>query len=131
MIKGFKDFIARGNVVELAVAVVMGAAFGAVVTALVTDIMTPFIAAIFGKPDFSRLFVTVHNSKILYGSFLNAVLAFLFVAIGVYFAIVLPMNQITARRKRARGLDDKAPQPTELELLAQIRDLIAAERADV
>ena len=97
--KGFKDFIMRGNVVDLAVGVVVGAAFGAVVTALVTDIMTPFIAAIFKTPDFSRLFFTINNSKFMYGDFINAVITFVIVAASIYFLVVLPLNTLIAKAK--------------------------------
>lgn len=127
MLRGFKEFIARGNVVELAVAVVMGAAFGAIVNALVGDIITPLIAAIFGKPDYSRLVWTVHNSKILYGSFINAVISFLLIAIGVYFFIVLPINKLNERARVRRGLPAKVETPagpTEVELLTEIRDAL-------
>ena len=127
MLRGFKEFIARGNVVELAVAVVMGAAFGAIVNALVGDIITPLIAAIFGKPDYSRLVWTVHNSKILYGSFINAVISFLLIAIGVYFFIVLPINKLNERARVRRGLPAKVDTPagpTEVELLTEIRDAL-------
>jgi len=77
MLKGFKEFLLRGNVVDLAVAVVIGAAFGAVVSAFVKDLLTPLIAAVVGKPDFSALTFTVNNSKFLYGEFINAVVSFL------------------------------------------------------
>ena len=103
MLKGFKEFILRGNVVDLAVAVVIGAAFGAVVAAFVKDLITPLIAAIFGKPDFSSLSFTINQSKFAYGSFINAVIAFVLVAAAVYFAIVVPMNAMAARR--AKGED--------------------------
>ncbi|MGH3248025.1 MAG: large conductance mechanosensitive channel protein MscL [Trebonia sp.] len=98
--KGFRDFISRGNLIELAVAVVIGTAFTAVVTALVADLITPLIAAIAGKPNFSALKFTVHNSTFLYGSFINAALAFLIIAAVVYFLIVAPMAKVTARFKR-------------------------------
>jgi large conductance mechanosensitive channel len=126
MIKGFKEFVLRGNVVQLAVAVVMGVAFGAVVNALVQDIIMPFITAIFGKPDYSSLYVTIHRSRILYGSFINAVLSFLFIAIGVYFFIVAPINHFEKLRRRRRGLPEQVPDITELEVLTQIRDLLSA-----
>jgi len=103
MLKGFKEFILRGNVVDLAVAVVIGAAFGAVVTAFVRDIITPLIAAIFGQPDFSNLVFTVNSSKFFYGSFINAVISFVLIAAAVYFAVVVPMNAMAARR--AKGED--------------------------
>src|SRR5947199_7840083 len=95
MLKGFRQFILRGNVLDLAVAVVIGAAFGAVITSFVTNILTPLIAAIIGKPDFSALSFTVNNSVIAYGAFLNALIAFLLVAAAVYFFMVAPMNAYT------------------------------------
>ena len=104
--KGFKQFILRGNVLDLAVAVVMGAAFGAVVTALVKDLVTPFIAAIVGAPDFSAIVVTVNGSKLLVGDFMNAVIAFFLMAVAVYFFIVLPVNSITARMNRGEAPPD-------------------------
>jgi len=100
MWKGFRDFILRGNVVDLAVAVVIGGAFGAIVTALVKDLITPLIAALVGKPDFSALIFTLNGSKFLYGDFLNAVVSFLLIAGAIYFFIVAPMNAINARLKK-------------------------------
>lgn len=105
MLKGFRDFILRGNVVDLAVAVVIGAAFNSIVTALVKDVVTPFIGAIGGQPNFSTLAFTIHNSKILYGDFLNALVSFLIVAAVVYFFIVTPMNRILNRIKRGEKVD--------------------------
>ena len=99
MLKGFRDFILRGNVVDLAVAVIIGAAFGSVVTALTTDIITPFIAAIVGKPSFGDLFVYVHGGKILYGEFLNALIDFVLKASVVYFFIVVPLGYLLTRVK--------------------------------
>ncbi|MBB5056135.1 large conductance mechanosensitive channel [Granulicella aggregans] len=99
MLKGFRDFILRGNVVDLAVAVIIGAAFGSVVTALTTDIITPFIAAIVGKPSFEALFFFVNGGKILYGSFLNAVIDFVLKASVVYFFIVVPLGYLLAKVK--------------------------------
>ncbi len=96
MIKGFRDFILRGNVVDLAVAVVIGVAFGAVITALVKDILTPLIAAIFGSPDFSALTFTINNSQFKYGDFINAIIAFLAIALVIYFVVVVPMQKIAA-----------------------------------
>lgn len=101
MLKGFREFIMRGNVIDLAVAVVMGAAFGAVVSSLVTNVITPLIAAIFAKPDFSALRLTLNGSMIAYGAFLNALISFLLVAVAVYFFIVTPMN--AWKRLAARG----------------------------
>ena len=103
MVKGFKDFILRGNVVDLAVAVVIGAAFGAVITSFVGSILTPLIAAIFGQPDFSALTFTINKSQFLYGSFFNAVISFLFVAAAIYFVVVVPLNKLAERR--AKGAD--------------------------
>jgi large conductance mechanosensitive channel len=104
--KGFRQFIFRGNVLDLAVAVVMGAAFAAVVTALVKDLITPLIAAIAGSPDFSSIAVTINGSKLLIGDFLNAVIAFLLMATAVYFFIVLPVNSLTARLNRGEAPPD-------------------------
>jgi large conductance mechanosensitive channel len=101
MLKGFKQFILRGNVLDLAVAVVIGAAFGAVVTSFVTNILTPLIAAIVGKPDFSALNFTVNGAVISYGTFVNALIAFLLVAGAVYFFMVAPMNAWKARAARS------------------------------
>ena len=97
--KEFKAFLLRGNVVDLAVGIVIGAAFGAVVTALVADLITPIIAAIIGKPDFSGLTFSINGSKFLYGSFLNALLAFISIAAAVFFFVVKPVNALMARRK--------------------------------
>lgn len=104
--KGFKQFLLRGNVVDLAVAVVMGAAFGAVVTALVADLLTPLIAATVGKPDFSNIFFTVNGSKFKIGEFANAVIAFVLISAAIYYSVVLPMNTIMARVKRGQAPPD-------------------------
>jgi large conductance mechanosensitive channel len=100
MLKGFKEFLLRGNVVDLAVAVVIGGAFGAIVTALVKDLLTPLIAALVGKPDFSALTFTINNSKFLYGDFLNGVVSFVLIAAAIYFFIVVPVNAINARMRK-------------------------------
>ena len=100
MFTGFKQFILRGNVVDLAVAVVIGGAFGAVVAALVKDLLTPLIAAIVGQPDFSAIQFTVNGSKFLIGDFVNAIIAFLLVAAAIYVFVVAPMNAIAERRRR-------------------------------
>jgi len=97
VLKGFRDFILRGNVVDLAVAVVIGTAFGAVVTALVEGIITPLIGAIVGKPTFGDLRFTINDSEFLYGNVLNAVITFLAIAAVVYFLVVQPMNALEAR----------------------------------
>lgn len=106
MIKGFRQFIMRGNVMDLAVAVVIGAAFGAVVTSFVTNILTPLIAAIVGKPDFSAFSVTANGAVIGYGIFLNALISFLLVAAAVYFFMVAPMNAWKARAARGQAPSD-------------------------
>jgi large conductance mechanosensitive channel len=95
--KGFKQFLLRGNVVDLAVGVVIGAAFGGVVTALVKDLLTPLIAAIVKQPDFSAFTFTVNGSKFLYGEFINALLSFLIVAAAIYYFVVLPINALISR----------------------------------
>jgi large conductance mechanosensitive channel len=100
MLKGFRDFVLRGNVVDLAVGVVIGAAFGAVVTSFTKDLLTPLIAVIFGKPDFSNIAFTINGSKLMVGSFLNALISFLLVATAVYFAVVLPVNALMDRFKK-------------------------------
>jgi large conductance mechanosensitive channel len=104
-LKEFRAFLLRGNVVDLAVAVVIGAAFGAVVASLVADLITPIIAAIFGKPDFSNLTFTINGSEFRYGSFINAVIAFLTVASAIFWLVVLPMNRLAARRRTEEPVD--------------------------
>ena len=106
MLKGFRDFILRGNVVDLAVAVVVGAAFTAIVNALVTDIINPLIAAIVSKPDFSYIIVELHGGKIKIGDFFNALISFLLIAASVYFFFVLPINALLRRLHPAK---DAAP----------------------
>ncbi len=100
MLKDFKKFILRGNVVDLAVAVVIGAAFGAIVTALVKDLITPLIAAVVGKHDFSSLYLTLNGSKIMYGDFLNAVISFLLIAAAIFFLVMKPINRLIAYSNR-------------------------------
>ncbi|MFB3820010.1 MAG: large conductance mechanosensitive channel protein MscL [Candidatus Methylomirabilales bacterium] len=106
MLKGFRQFIMRGNMLDLAVGVVLGAAFGAVVTALVKDLLTPLIAAAVGQPDFSAIAFTVRGSKFLIGDFVNALLSFLLVAAAVYFFVVVPMNALMARVHRGEAKPD-------------------------
>src|SRR4051812_1202185 len=108
MLTGFKQFLLRGNVLDLAIAVVIGGAFGTVVTALVKDLITPLIAAIVGQPDFSAIAFTVNGSKFLIGDFINAIVSFLLIAFAVYFFIVMPMNTLTARMRRGEA----SPDPT-------------------
>jgi large conductance mechanosensitive channel len=103
MMKGFQQFLLRGNVIDLAVAVVIGGAFGAVVTALVKDLLTPLIAAIVGQPDFSAIVFTVNGSRFLIGDFINALLAFVLVSAAIYFFVVAPMNMMVERRRRGQA----------------------------
>jgi len=111
MLKGFREFILRGNVVDLAVAVILGAAFNAIVGSLVSDVLNPLIAATIGKPDFSYLILTLHGGKIKIGNFLNAVVSFLIVASTVYFAVVLPTNTLLARLKKPEPPAPPATKP--------------------
>ena len=106
MLKGFRDFILRGNVVDLAVAVVIGAAFGAVVTAFVENIITPLIAAIIGKPSFSELHFTINHSVFGYGNVINALITFLAIAAVIYFFVVQPLNALQARLKPGKPVDE-------------------------
>jgi len=105
---GFKDFLLRGNVVDLAVGVVIGAAFGGVVTAFTKDLLTPMIAAVAGKPDFSAIVFELNGSKFLVGDFINAIISFLLVATAVYYFVVLPMNALMAKMNKPAP----APEPT-------------------
>ena len=97
MFKGFREFILRGNVIDLAVAVIIGAAFSAITKSLVEDIITPLIAAIVGKPDFSALALNINGTPVKYGNFLNAVIYFLIIAFVIYFFLVLPVQKLLAR----------------------------------
>jgi large conductance mechanosensitive channel len=106
-VKGFREFIARGNLIDLAVAVVIGTAFAALVAATVADLITPLIAAIAGKHDFSSLAFTVNKSTFKYGSFINALLSFLIMAAVVYFLIVLPMTKYTEHRDRDKAATER------------------------
>ena len=102
---GFKQFLLRGNVVDLAVGVVVGAAFGTVVSAMVKDLLTPLIAAVVAKPDFSAFTFTVNHSKFLYGDFLNAVVSFVIVSAAIYYLVVLPVNALMARAHKEPPAD--------------------------
>ena len=125
MFKGFRDFLLRGNVVDLAVAVIIGAAFGAVVNSLVKDVFTPIIGAIGGQPDFAA----VTLGPVMIGNFLNSVIAFLIIAAAVYYVIILPINRITAMRaKQAPPAAPPAPTKEEL-LLTEIRDILRSQRS--
>ena len=106
MLKGFKQFMMRGSVIDLAVAVVIGAAFGAVVTALVKDLITPLIAALVGKPDFSAIVFEVNGSKFMIGDFVNALISFLLISAAIYFFVVLPVNALVARMRRGEATPD-------------------------
>lgn len=108
MFKDFKKFILRGNVVDLAVAVVIGAAFGAIVTSLVKDLVTPLIAAIGGQPDFSGMTFTLNKSRFLYGDFINAILSFVLIASVVFFFVVQPLNKLMSHLKPADDVDKPA-----------------------
>jgi large conductance mechanosensitive channel len=106
MLKGFRQFLLRGNVIDLAVAVVIGAAFGAVVSALVKDLLTPLIAALVGKPDFSAIAFEVNGSQFLIGDFVNALISFVLIGAAVYFFVVLPVNAVVARMHRGEAPAD-------------------------
>ena len=124
MLKGFKEFIFRGNVLDLAVAVVIGAAFGAVVTALVKDLITPLIAAIVGKPDFSAIKFTINGSVFLIGDFINAVVSFLMIAAAIYFFVIVPTNALMARLRRGEA----PPDPTSKKCPECLSDVPIAAR---
>jgi len=113
VLKDFKAFLLRGNVVDLAVAVVVGTAFTAVVTALVKDILTPIVAVIFGQPNFSNLKFTLNHSHFLYGDFINALIAFLMVATAVFFFVVQPVNALMRRRRTEPDVESETRPCTE------------------
>jgi large conductance mechanosensitive channel len=125
MLREFKQFIMRGNVVDLAIAVVIGTAFAAVVAAFVADIITPLIAAIFGKPNFSSLTFTINKSTFHYGDFINALITFLSVAAAIFFFVVKPLNVLEARRARGEPTESPTTRPCP-ECLSEIP--IAANR---
>lgn len=108
MLKGFKEFILKGNVIDMAVGVVVGVAFGNVVTAMVKDLITPLIGIFGGTPDFSAFYFTINGSKFMIGEFINSLISFLSIAAVIYFAVVMPMNKIM--KKIASG---KSEDPTE------------------
>jgi large conductance mechanosensitive channel len=105
MVRGFKAFLLRGNVVDLAIAVVIGVAFGAVITAFVKDLITPLIAAMGGKPDFGSLYFTINKSRFLFGDFFNALIAFLIVAAVIYFFVVVPYTALIERSRKEPPAD--------------------------
>jgi large conductance mechanosensitive channel len=125
MLKGFKEFIMRGNVVDLAIAIVIGTAFIALIKAFVADILTPIIAAIFGQPNFGDLTFTIHSSHFLYGDLINEAVTFVSVAVAVYFFVVVPLNKIAERRAKGQVPADE-PLPPDIALLTEIRDLLAS-----
>ncbi len=127
MLRGFKAFLLRGNVVDLAIAVVIGAAFGGVVSAFADDVIGGLIGVIGGSPDFGRAGFTVNGSKIVYGSTITALINFLIVAAVIYFVIVVPMTRLAARDDGGADADTPAPSD-EAVLLTEIRDLLRAQR---
>jgi large conductance mechanosensitive channel len=124
MLQEFKDFLLKGNLIELAVAFVMGVAFAAVLNAFVADIVTPIIGAIVGKTDFSNLTFTIHHSRFLYGAFITAVIQFLSIGAAVFFFIVKPVQAVLARRTQ-RDAEEEAPSDEE----RRHRELLAALQA--
>ncbi|NVM96485.1 large conductance mechanosensitive channel protein MscL [Arthrobacter wenxiniae] len=129
MLKGFRDFIMKGNVVDLAVAVVIGAAFGAVVNSLVANILMPLIAALFGSPNFNSFaLVTLNGNDIKFGVFLTVVVNFILVAAAIYFVVVVPMNHIIARRNARLGITEEAAVDPQIVLLTEIRDSLRARQ---
>jgi large conductance mechanosensitive channel len=128
MLKEFREFLLRGNVIDLAVAVVIGAAFGAVITSFVEDLLTPLIAAIGGEPDFGNLTFTINGSRFNYGEFINAVISFLIIGAAIFLVVVKPVNTLMARRKAGVEPEPESPQEDVI-LLGEIRDLLKAERA--
>jgi large conductance mechanosensitive channel len=125
MIKEFREFLLRGNVIDLAIAVVIGAAFGAVVTSFVNDILMQVIAMVGGQPDFSGLSFTINDAEFRYGAFLNAVISFVIIAAAIFFLVVKPVNALMARRK-AGELPEPEAVPEDIVLLGEIRDLLRA-----
>ena len=125
MLSGFRQFLLRGNVIDLAVAVVIGGAFGAVIAALVKDLLTPLIGAVAGTPDFSALSFSVNGSQFLIGDFINAVISFLLISAAIYFVVVVPMNALAARRNRGLAPPDPTTKKCQ-ECLSEIP--IAARR---
>jgi large conductance mechanosensitive channel len=123
MIKEFREFALKGSLVDIAVGFVLGLAFATLITSLVEDVITPVIAAIFGRPDFSALTIGVGESEILYGSFLNAVIAFLLVAMALFLFVVKPYNAVRARQERADE-DEPAAPSEDIVLLTEIRDTL-------
>ncbi|XAS63339.1 large conductance mechanosensitive channel protein MscL [Micrococcaceae bacterium Sec5.8] len=133
MLTGFKNFILKGNVVDLAVAVIIGAAFGAVVTALVQSVFMPFIAGLTGAPNFdSFAVVTLNGNDIKFGVLLTAIVNFLLIAAAIYFVVVVPMNHMIERRNRrlgiTAGVKEEAAEDPQIALLTEIRDALRSQR---
>lgn len=123
MLKGFKEFIMRGNVVDMAVGIVVGAAFGAVVDSFVNDVLMAFVGVIIGEPNFNDLVLTINDGKIAYGRFLTVLISFLLVSAAIYFVVVTPLNALAARRKT--GEEDA--EPTDDERMVALLEEIAAQ----
>lgn len=129
VLKGFKDFLLRGNVVDLAIAVVIGAAFGGVVTAFATDFIGGVIGVIGGTPDFGRAGISIGSGKIVYGSTFTALINFAIVAAAIYFVVVVPMQRLSVRRGKQGDADANTPAPSdEAVLLTEIRELLREQR---
>lgn len=126
MVKGFRDFLLRGNVIDLAVAVIIGAAFGAVVMAFAKDFVGGLIGVVGGTPDFGRAGITINGSRIVYGSTITALINFVIVAAVVYFVLVVPVQRLASLRKEDAASDSPAP-TDETILLTEIRDLLRAQ----
>ena len=127
MVKEFREFLLRGNVVDLAVAVIVGAAFGAVVASFVNDVLMQIVGIFVGEPDFGGLTLTINDSEIRYGAFLNSVITFVTVAAAIFFFVVRPVNALMARRKAGLEPEPEAV-PEDVVLLGEIRDLLRAGR---
>jgi large conductance mechanosensitive channel len=123
MLKGFKEFISRGNMVDLAVGVVIGGAFGAVITSFTNDILMAIIGAVIGKPNFNSLTFALGDATVAYGKFLTALLNFLLIAVSIYFFVVVPMNKLAERRAKGEGDED----PTNEERMVQLLEQIASK----
>ena len=123
ILQGFKEFIMRGNVIELAVAVIIGTAFAKVIDSLVKNVITPLIGKLFGQPDFSR----IRPGDIPIGNFLNDLVSFLLIAVAVYFVIVVPYQKLNELRRRGE-VEEETPPPVDIQLLREIRDALRSRR---
>ena len=124
MVQEFKDFAFKGNIVELAIAFVLGGAFASVVNSLVDNVIMPIVAAIFGQPDFSRLALSIGNSEIAYGRFVDDVVAFALIALALFFFVVKPFQAINEQRAEEEEAAEPAPDPDDIVLLREIRDAL-------